>query len=177
VAHDKLLKHAMRGTLQGHVDAGVAKIIHTGFLCENIDVKCTRDKGVRDPEKYTRVRQHSDGTLSKDRSLTDATRLFDDSCGAEGFAWRFQTVLKRSKGALGACHVDSCNRVDEAVVVVVITLTEHGGGYTYISCILFLLVNLTHAVHVLSCCSQPSLILCAWMIGYTEMKAPPTGLR
>ena len=132
---------------------------------------------MRDPEKYTRVRQHSDGTLSKDRSRADAMRLFDDSCGAEGFAWRSQTVLKRSKGSLGACHVDSCNRVDEAVVVVVITLTEHGGGYTYISCILFLLVNLTHAVHVLSCCSQPSLILCAWMIGYTEMKAPPTGLR
>ena len=177
VAHDKLLKHAMRGTLQGHVDAGVAKILHTGFLCENIDVKCTRDKGVRNPEKYTRVRQYSDGSLSKDRRRTDATRLFDDSCGAEGFAWRYQTVLKRSKGALGACHVDSCNHVNEAVVVVIITLTEHGGGYTYTSCILFFLVNLIHAEHVLFCCSQPSLILCAWMIGCTEMKAPPTGMR
>ena len=177
VAHDKLLKHAMRGTLQGHVDAGVAKIIHTGFLCENIDVKWIRDKGVRDPEKYTRVHQHSDGTLSKDRSRTDAMRLFDDSCGADGFAWRFQTVLKRSKGALGACHVDSCNRVDEAVVVVIITLTEHGGGYTYISCIIFLLFSLIHAAHVPSCCSQPSLISCAWRIGCTEMKAPPTGMR
>ena len=137
-AHDRLLKHAMRGTLSGHVDSGVAQIIHTGILCENIDKKCTRDKGERDPEKYTRALQHSDGSLlSKDRSRTDAMRLFDDSCGAAGFAWRSQTVLKPRNGALGACHVDSCNRVGEAVVVVIIILTEHGGRYTYISCILF----------------------------------------
>jgi hypothetical protein len=57
-------------------------------------------------------------------------RLFDDSCGAAGFAWPSQTVLKSSNGALGACHVDSCNRFDEALVVVIITLTELGGENT-----------------------------------------------
>ena len=147
VAHDKLLKHAMRGTLQARIESGDAKIIHTGFLCENIDIKRIRDTSVRDPEKYSRVLKHSDGTVSKDRVRTDAMRLFDDSCGAPGWAWRSQTVLKSSKGALGACHVDSCNRVDEAVVVVIITLTEHGGGYTYISCILMCLLVL-HSLHM-----------------------------
>jgi hypothetical protein len=128
-AHDALLKHVMQGSLQRHLDAGLAYICHTGFLVENIETKRTRNGSSRDPEGYTRYRKHNDGTCIKERVQTDAERLYADSSGAAGFSWPTDGLLKKKNGCVGACHVDSWNRVDEAAVVVIITLTEHGGVY------------------------------------------------
>ena len=128
-AHDALLKHGVQGSLQRNLDAGLAYICHTGFLLENIDTKRPRNGSTRDPEGYTRYREHKDGTCLKQRGLTDAERLYRDSSGAADFTWSSDGLLKKKNGCLGACHVDSWNRVDEAAVVVIITLTEHGGVF------------------------------------------------
>jgi hypothetical protein len=74
LAHDGILKRAMNGALQDCLDAGVASAIQTGFLFENTGTKRARDKGVRDPESYTRLRQRAGETTSKDRSRADAMR-------------------------------------------------------------------------------------------------------
>ena len=126
-AHDAILKHAMRGVLQEYLENGEAYICHTGFLLENIQTKRPRDTKQRDPEGFTRWRRYKDRTLSKDRFQTDAERLYQDSSGAADYTWASADLLKQSNGAVGACHVDSWDPVDEAAVVVIITLTANGG--------------------------------------------------
>jgi hypothetical protein len=119
----------MKGSLQRLLDAGLVIMCHSGFLVENIETKGTRDGSARDPEGYTRYRKHQDGTCMKERGRTDAERLYVDSSGAADFSWSSDGTLKKKTGAVGACHVDSWSQVDEAAVVVMITLTEHGGVY------------------------------------------------
>ena len=150
VAHDTILRHAMRGELQRHLETGKAYISHTGFLLENITTKSPRDKCQRDPEGYQRQRLYRDGSLSKERCETDADRLYEDSRGAPNYTWRSSSLLKQRNGAVGACHVDSWNSVDEADVVVIVTLTEHGGVYT--CCLPYMALSLMHHFfcHVLS---------------------------
>ena len=143
VAHNAILKFAMRGELQRYLETGKAYICHTGFLLENIDTKIIRDKGKRDPEGYKRQLLHSDGSVCKERCDTDADRLFEDSRGATKYTWRSPSLLKRRNGAVGACHVDSWNQVDEAAVVVIVTLTEHGGVYSCCLAILSYLIRTT----------------------------------
>ena len=128
--HDRMLDFAMRGTLQESIKLGLAEIVTSGYLIENVKCKDTRCKGPINYEKATRwTLVEGEKSYRRDRSeLGWVMDLQMASSGHATYSWPVEGMVDHEPHPEGLCHVDTHARLDEGCVVVMLLLTPHGGN-------------------------------------------------
>ena len=128
--HDRMLEFAMRGTLQEFIKLGLAEVVTSGYLIENVKCKGTRCKGPINYEKRTRwTLVDGEKSYRRDRSeLGWVMELQKASSGHPTYTWPVEGMVDHESHPEGLCHVDTHGRLDEGLVVVMLLLTPHGGN-------------------------------------------------
>jgi len=132
--HDRMLEFAMRGTLQEFIKLGLAEVVTSGYLIENVKCKGTRCKGPINYEKRTRwTLVDGEKSYRRDRSeLGWVMELQKASSGHPTYTWPVEGMVDHESHPEGFCHVDTHGRLDEGLVVVMLLLTPHGGNSPFL---------------------------------------------
>ena len=132
--HDRMLEFAMRGTLQEFIKLGLAEVVTSGYLIENVKCKGTRCKGPINYEKRTRwTLVDGEKSYRRDRSeLGWVMELQKASSGHPTYTWPVEGMVDHESHPEGLCHVDTHGRLDEGLVVVMLLLTPHGGNSPFL---------------------------------------------
>jgi hypothetical protein len=128
--HDRMLEFAMRGTLQEFIKLGLAEVVTSGYLIENVKCKDTRCKGPINYEKMSRWTL-VEGEKSHRRDLSElgwVMELQKASSGHATYSWPVEGMVDHEPHPEGLCHVDTHAGLDEGFVVVMLLLTPHGGN-------------------------------------------------
>ena len=127
--HDRLLQFATRGPLQDAIVQGVAEIVQSGYLIENVVCKVTRSTSAINHEAVSRyIRVDGETSYMRDRSELGWVRALEKaSSGNATYSWPRDGMVNDKPHPGGLCHVDTHGRLDEGMVVVMLLLTPHGG--------------------------------------------------
>ena len=136
-AHDAILRYAMKGVLQEHIDAKHARIVSSGFIVENVNTKESRGRSACDLESY-RVQHLYTDDISGNQTVrepgegrSDSTNRFPEwlqreSSGHPANTWGVDGLVSRRQGALGYVHVDNHGPNHLAAVNVIVTISQDG---------------------------------------------------
>ena len=134
-AHDLIVKFSMPPGLRKHVESGQAQMLGSGFIVENVRLKVRRSLATtssgRNPEGSKPYRKYRGFTkaVAERPAMTPEARLYRDSSGNPQFSWQHPSLVSDHQGALGYVHVDSHAPASEAVVNVIVIISEHGGTF------------------------------------------------
>jgi hypothetical protein len=134
-AHDAIVKFSMTPGLRRHVESGQAQMLGSGFIVDNVQLKVLRSLATtssgRNPERSKPYREYTGfaQAVAERPAMTPEDRLYRDSSGHPDYSWKHLSLVSDHQGALGYVHVDSHGPANEAVVNVIVIISEHGGTF------------------------------------------------